>query len=223
MRISDVYPIYIKFNYKCKEHDGSFTCDLNVIKNDVKALHEKRSEGHINLRGKLLGLFSDTSRFKVTGRLKTPQSIQEKMKRKGVTDPSQFDDISGLRVWALRERCNNSSLILHRVNACHITKVLLCCWSISIFRPFFPFVYRMIGLCPFIKAFCPNLNFVGFPILNNRYMICVIAGFFWIFDIIILCTSLDILSKTAFYNFDSILCRLGVFSNDELSSIGLCL
>ena len=72
--------------------------DINSLKNRVKELHQKRAAGHVTLNKKLNELFSDNSKFIVTGRLKTPQSIQEKMERKNVNDPSKFDDISGLRV-----------------------------------------------------------------------------------------------------------------------------
>ena len=96
----------MKFNYKCKEHDGKFTCDdtasnkdnLESLKKNVSELHAKRSEGHNTLRNKLSTIFSSSDKFKVVGRMKTPQSIQEKMQRKGISDPSQFDDISGLRI-----------------------------------------------------------------------------------------------------------------------------
>ena len=96
----------MKFNYKCKEHDGKFTCDdtalnkdnLESLKKNVSELHAKRSEGHNRLRNKLSTIFSNSGKFKVVGRMKTPQSIQEKMQRKGISDPSQFDDISGLRI-----------------------------------------------------------------------------------------------------------------------------
>lgn len=95
-RNQPMYDISFKLNYKCAEHDGSFTC--NDIKSAVQSLHEKRQEGHINLRNQLVNVFNDGKKFVVTGRLKTPQSIQEKMTRRNVTDPSKFDDISGLRV-----------------------------------------------------------------------------------------------------------------------------
>lgn len=98
MRYELIIPFYQRLNYKCPEREGSWTCDLNKLKKEVSDLHTKRSEGHINLRNTLLNTFSDQSKFKVTGRMKTPQSIQEKMQRKGVTNPSEFDDISGLRV-----------------------------------------------------------------------------------------------------------------------------
>ena len=96
----------MKLNYKCKEHDGKFTCDdtasnkdnLESLKKNVSELHAKRSEGHNTLRNKLSTIFSSSDKFKVVGRMKTPQSIQEKMQRKGISDPSQFDDTSVLRM-----------------------------------------------------------------------------------------------------------------------------
>lgn len=95
----------IKLNYKCAKGtvDDSNKCGdeqsgFNELKRNVVDLHAKRAEGHNELRNTLSTLFNNSRKFKVTGRMKTPQSIQEKMQRKGVTDPSKFDDISGLRV-----------------------------------------------------------------------------------------------------------------------------
>lgn len=100
----------VKQNYKCKENppgSGNFKCedgsetkgmDVKELTKKVKALHTQRMGGHVKLRGILENSFADRSKFKITGRVKSVESIQEKMKRKSMTDPSKFDDISGLRI-----------------------------------------------------------------------------------------------------------------------------
>ena len=100
-----LYTISTKHNSNCpaeeKNGSGPGSCGGSTkrdIKSTVQSLHVKREKGHAVLRNKLIKLFDDQSKFQVTGRLKTIQSIEEKMNRKKENDPTKFDDISGLRI-----------------------------------------------------------------------------------------------------------------------------
>lgn len=96
----------MRLNYRCPKgsvEPDSFKCpekgsEARKILDTVKQLHSVRAAGHKAIRRELRGMFRDRSKFEITHRMKKVGSIMEKTQRKGVKDPSKFDDISGLRV-----------------------------------------------------------------------------------------------------------------------------
>ena len=121
------YDQIMKLNYNCpaeqKTGTGPGSCKgINDLKSNVQQLHQKRATGHNVLRNKLTNIFSDSSKFQVTGRLKTPQSIQEKMQRKGITDPSEFDDISGLRIITKNNETTKEAIQKLKTNFKYVSK-----------------------------------------------------------------------------------------------------
>lgn len=127
IKINSKYKLsQIKLNYNCPESEkngvGPGSCsnsenklsDKNTeLKSKVFELHIKRSEGHKIAIEKLNKLFTDNNRFKIAGRLKTPSSIEKKMKARGINDPEKFDDISGLRV--VTTNANDTKIAIEKI------------------------------------------------------------------------------------------------------------